>query len=247
MGIFDIFTGDSAKRAAAENTARINAAKTEDTGTINTARDLSLGALDTAKGYYDPLASKYGNASNLGLDALGVNGAAGNGRAVGAFQASPGYQYSVDQSLQNLLRTANASGGGGVLNGNTLTALSDRAGNMANQEYGNWLSRLQGYVQPELAATGAQAGYTAARAPVYTNAANSAVGIDQNAVKGVNDQTTQAANAEIAGSGNLWGLGLNLAKLGAGAFSGGTSLLGGAGNAIGGALAPKGGYTGWTG
>lgn len=245
MGLFDIFTGDSAKRAAAENTARLNAAKTEDTNTINSARDLSLGALDSARAYYDPLAAKYGNASNLALDALGVNGAQGNTRAVNAFQAGPGYRYAVDQSLEGVKRAANASGD--PLGGNTLAALSDRAGNMANQEYGNWLTRLQGYVNPEMSATGAQAGYTAARAPVYTNAANSAVGIDQNTVKGVNDQNTQSANAEIAGSKNLWGLGLGLAQLGVGAASGGTSLLGGLGNSIGGALAPKGGYTGWTG
>src|SRR5690348_2844473 len=98
MGLFDIFTGDPAKKAAAENQQRLESAKVADTGTINTARDASLASLDAARGYYDPLAAKYGAASNLGLDALGVNGPAGNTRATGAFQASPGYQYSVDQA-----------------------------------------------------------------------------------------------------------------------------------------------------
>lgn len=225
MGLFDIFTGDSAKKAAEENKKNLAAAKAEDTATLNAASTNAQGVLDTAAGYYSPLAAKYGQASNLALDALGVNGAQGNANAVNAFHAGPGYNWMVDQSLEGVKRAANASGD--PLGGNTLAALSDRAGNLANQEYGNWLTRLQGYVQPELSATGGQAGYTAAKAPVITGTANNIVGIDQNTVKGINDQNTQAANASIAGSGNLWGLGLNLAKLG---LSGGTSLLGSGGS-----------------
>ena len=72
-----------------------------------------------------------------------------------------------------------------------------------------------------------------AKAPVITGTAGNIVGLDQNTTRGINDQNTQAANAEMAGSGNLWGLGLNLAKLGVGALSGGTSLLGGAGSMAG--------------
>lgn len=235
MGFFDsltdIFTGAPAKKAAEENKAALNAAKIADTATINSGRDLSLGALDQAGGYYAPLSAKYGKASDLGLDALGVNGAAGNDRATGAFRASPGYQYAVDQSLEGIKRNLNSTGA--LAGGNTLAALSDRAGNMADQEFNNWRTNLGGYVSPELAATGGQAGYTAAKAPVYTGAANNIVGIDQNTVKGVNDQTTQAANAQMAGSGNLWNLGLNAAKLGVGALTGGTSLLGGLGGSAG--------------
>lgn len=231
MGIFDIFTGDSAKKAAAENQARLEEARVRGTGTLTDAEGRALGTLDQASGLYNPLTAKYGRASDLGLDALGVNGPAGNSRAVSAFQAGPGYQYAVDQSLEGVKRSANASGD--PLGGNTLAALSDRAGNLANQEYGNWLTRLQGYVQPELSATGAQAGYTAAKAPVITGTAGNIVGLDQNTTRGINDQTTQAANAETAGSGNLWGLGLNLAKLGVGAATGGTSLLGGLGGSAG--------------
>lgn len=174
------------------------------------------------------MAAKYGAATNLGLDALGVNGAAGNARAVGAFQAGPGYQYAVDQSLEGINRKANANGG--LIGGNTLAALSDRAGNMANQEYGSWVDRLNGYVSPEMAATSGMAGYEAAKAPVYTGTANSIANLGTNTTTGVNDQNTQAANAEMAGSKNLWGLGMGLAQLGVGAFTGGgTSLLGGFG------------------
>jgi hypothetical protein len=156
-----------------------------------------------------------------------VNGAEGNTRATQAFQAGPGYQYAVDQSLDGINRSAAARGMS--IGGNTLAALSDRAGNMANQEYGSWLDRLNGYVSPELQATGGQAGAIGAKAPVYTTTANSIAGLGTNTTNGITSQNTQAANAEMAGSSNLWGLGLNLAKLGVGALTGGTSLLGGGG------------------
>jgi hypothetical protein len=150
MGLFDIFTGDPAKEAAAKNAALLQQNQTAGTNTLNQGQTGALGSLTTAGGYYQPLASKYGGATSLGLDALGVNGAAGNTRATDAFHAGPGYQYAVDQSLDAINRKGAVGGAG--LGGNTLAALSDRAGNMANQEYGSWLDRLNGYVSPELQA-----------------------------------------------------------------------------------------------
>jgi hypothetical protein len=230
MGLFDIFTGDSAKEAAAKNTALLQANQTAGTNTLQQGQTSALGALDAAKGVYQPLQSKYGAATSLGLDALGVNGAAGNTRATDAFHAGPGYQYAVDQSLQGINR-AGAVGGQG-LNGNTLAALSDRAGNMANQEYGNWVQNLNGYVNPELSAAGGVANADTNQAGVYTGTANNIANLGTNTTNGITNQNTQAANAELQGSGNLWGLGLNLAKLGVGAATGGTSLLGGGGGGI---------------
>ena len=223
MGLFDIFTGDPAKEAAAKNAALLQANQTAGTKTLQEAQTGALGALDQSAGAYDPLRSKYGAATSLGLDALGVNGAAGNQWAVGAFQAGPGYQYAVDQSLDGIAR--NAAARGMDVGGNTLAALGDRAGNMANQEYGSWVNSLNGYVSPELAATSGYAGAIGNKAPVYMNTGNSIANLGTNTANAIAGQNTQSANAEMQGSGNLWGLGLNLAKLGAGAF-GGTSLLG---------------------
>jgi hypothetical protein len=226
MGIFDIFTGDSAKEAADKNAALLQANKVEGTNYLNTGQTNSIAALDKAGGYYAPLSAKYGAATTLGLDALGVNGAEGNTRATSAFQAGPGYQYAVDQSLEGINRSAAAQGG--ALSGNTLAALSDRAGNMANQEYQNWVNSLNGYTSAELSAVGGQAGAEASKVPVYQGTANSLANLGTSTATGVANQNTQAANAEMQGSSNLWGLGLNLAKLGASAAGGGTSMLGGA-------------------
>jgi len=243
MGIFDIFTGDSAKKAAEENKQLLQQNQATGTATLQQGQNSAIGALDKSAGLYGDLASKYGKASSLALDALGVNGPEGNARATSAFQAGPGYQWNVDQALQGVLRNNNATGG--VAGGNTLAALSDRAGNMANQEYGSWLDRLNGYVSPELSATGGQAGSIASEAPVYTGTAANIANLGTNTTNGVANQNTQAANAEMQGSGNLWGLGLNLAKLGVGALSGGTSLLGG-GSGGGGGVASTINYGGRT-
>lgn len=104
---------------------------------------------------------------------------------------------------------------------------------MANQEYGSWLDRLNGYVSPELSATNGQAGAIASQAPVYTGTASNIANLGTNTTNSIAGQNTQAANAEMQGSSNLWGLGLNLAKLGVGAATGGTSLLGGGGGTAG--------------
>jgi hypothetical protein len=225
MGLFDVFTGDPAKDAAAKNTALLQANQTAGTNTLQQGQGNAIDALGRSAGLYAPIAAKYGNATNLGLDALGVNGPQGNTRATAAFQASPGYQYSVDQALDQTKRAAAASGQD--IGGNTLAALSDRAGNMANQSYGSWLDRLNGYVSPELSATSGQAGAIASEAPVYTNTAGSIANLGTTTATGIANQNTQAANAQMQGSGNLWNLGINAAKLAVGIPSFGSgSLLG---------------------
>lgn len=220
MGIFDIFTGDSAKKAAAENKDNLNNLLSTGTGILNSGQTNALGSLTDAANAYTPLSSlanQYGTGVNMYLNSLGLNGAAGNQAAQNAFQSGPGYQYQVDQSLNQTNRAANAAG---MLNGgNTLSALQDRASNLANQNYNQWQTNLAGLVNPQLQATsGAATGIAGAdtnKANVYGNTANSLVNLNQNVTNGINSQNTQAANAATAGSGNLWNLGLNAAKLAA--------------------------------
>ena len=237
MGLFSIFTGDSAKDAAAENSARLGALKTEGMGYLDAGKTGALGALDSAKGYFDPLTAlgqKYGAGTNLYLDSLGVNGAAGNANAVNAFQAGPGYQFGVDQSLDALDRRAASRGM--LASGNTTNDTLATVTGLANKEYGSWQDRLGGLVSPELSATGASAsglaGLEAGKAPVYTTDAAGRVNLASTVATGQNSQTTQAANAEMQGSGNLWGLGLNLAKLGTGFLGGGAGNLGNVGGGV---------------
>lgn len=234
MGLFDIFTGAPAKEAAEKNSALLQQNKAEGTATLQGGQTNSLASLDKAGGYYAPLSAKYGTGTSLYLDSLGVNGAGGNTRATDAFRAGPGYDWRVSQALDQTNRAAAATGG--LQGGNTLAALSDRAGNMASQEFGGWQDRLAGLIAPEFQAVGGMAGAEAGKVPVYQGTANSIANLGTNTTNGITNQNTQAANAEMQGSGNLWGLGLNLAKLGIGAATGGTSLLGGGGGGTAGVM-----------
>lgn len=233
MGLFDIFTGDAAEEAANENKANLAALKNEGLGYLNTGKSGALDALRAAAGSYAPvsaLGTKYNAAGDMLLNALGLNGASGNDAATAAFRSSPGYDFTVNQSLDALDRRAASRGLLGSGN-NTLDTLKTVHG-LADQDFTNWLQSLYGLTglgasETNTGAAG-KATYTAAEAPVYTNDALARVGLATNITNGINTQNTQAANAEMAGSGNLWNFGLNLAKLG-------TSMLGGGG---GGSLIP---------
>jgi hypothetical protein len=103
---------------------------------------------------YKPLSAlgqKYGGATDLYLDALGVNGAGGADRAKSAFTVGPGYQFQQDEAAKIAANKAASLGIAG--SGNTLQAISDRAQNIANTEYGSYLDRLASFVNPELSAT----------------------------------------------------------------------------------------------
>lgn len=109
-----------------------------------------------AIGRLDP----YNQAGLKGLgmyqNSLGLNGASGNADAVAAFQASPGYQWQVDQATDAAARKASATGALG--SGNTMAAIATLGSNLANQEYGGWQDRLNGLGQQGQQAATTQAG-----------------------------------------------------------------------------------------
>jgi hypothetical protein len=219
MGLFDAFTGDSAKKAAADNAALYRQYGTQANQYLDTGLANEVPNLDKAIGAYTPLSNlgaKYGAGTDLYMNSLGVNGPAGNAAATGAFQASPGYAWARDQAIEATARNANRFGAGG----NELAAVTDRANNLANQEYGNWQTRLAGLVNPELtavsgAAGGQAAGY-GAKAGAYATDASNRVGVAGNIAGGTANSNTAAANAQMQASGNFWNglmsLGGNVAR-----------------------------------
>jgi hypothetical protein len=175
------------------------------TAILDRGRADSLASLDADRGYYDPLAglgAKYGDATSLYLDSIGVKGAEGNARAQNAFQAGPGYQFALDQGVNALNRRRAAAG---MLNsGNAdVDALTYGTG-LANQTYGDWQNRLQGFVNPELTAT---SGAATGRAGIGTNIANM-IGADTAARLGLEQGITQGqAGANAARAANDVALG----------------------------------------
>src|SRR6266853_3654674 len=213
IGLFDAFTGGSATDAADQNAALYQKYGTDANKYLDTGLANQLPNLNSAIGAYTPLSNlgaKYGAGTNTYMDSLGVNGAGGNANAVNSFQASPGYAWNRDQAIEATARNANRFGAGG----NELAAVTDRASNLANQEYGNWQNRLAGLVNPELTATsgaaGGQAAGYGAKAGAYATDAQNRVGVAGNVASGTANSNTAAANAQMAASGNFWNGLMNL-------------------------------------
>jgi hypothetical protein len=170
----------------------------------NTARSDIAGGVAAFDPYYQTgtqANTAYGNA-------LGLNGAEGNAAATQAFQTSPGYQFAVDQASQNAMRRAGAMGMLG--SGNTADALTRLGSNLANQEYGNYLNRLQGLGAQGMQAAGAK--YQGA-----ADSANLATNYGGNTAALATDYGKNTANAYDAygtrGADLATGLGTNLANV----------------------------------
>lgn len=108
------------------------------------------------------------------------------------FQATPGFQFALDQGNNSVNALAGARGG--LNSGRTLQDLSTFNMGMANQEYGNYLNRLTGMSGQGFSAAGATA-----------NAATNAAAGTSNALAGIGN--AQAAGA--IGAGNAWTGALN--------------------------------------
>jgi len=123
--------------------------------------------VNQATGAYAPVsqlggqfAQQWGQAAPTAAGALGLNGQEGYNNAVGAFQASPGYQFALDQGLNSIARNANA--GGMAAGGNALQEAQTYGQGLANQEYEKWRqavsAREQGYAGLAGGALGQAAG-----------------------------------------------------------------------------------------
>lgn len=177
------------------------------------------GGYDTASGFYQRARDLYNPYAETGLqawnqtaDAAGVNGAGGYDRARGAFQASPGYQWNVNQALDQTNRAAGAAGE--LYSGNTAAALQDRASNLANQEYGTYYDRLQGISDRGYNAVGAQAGIDQGQgslgyqhgsdvAGVYGDTAGQRAGIYTNTAQGIGSSLANLGQQTIDAYGNV--------------------------------------------
>lgn len=128
-----------------------------------------------------------------------------------AFEASPGYQFRLQQGLDALQNSAAARGG--LFSGATGKAINDYAGQSASQEFDNYVNRLFGFSQ--------QGNNTA------TNLANLGMGQAANMGQIYQNIGNNQASA-IQNQWNSWG---GLADQGAAAAVGG--FTGGAGGAMG--------------
>jgi hypothetical protein len=126
-------------------------------GDITGAYAPAMDATKAGINEYQPWIGSGTSADAMYTNALGLNGPGGNAAATGAFQASPGYEWNKSQAVDAAARKASALGIGG--SGNTLDAITRLGENLANNEYGSWLTNLNNASSRGLtAASGAAAG-----------------------------------------------------------------------------------------
>ena len=237
MGIFDtLFGGGAEAEAADKNRALYNQYGTTGQGYLDTGMTGSKDALNSALGAYAPLsalATKYGQGTDMYLNSLGLNGAAGNTAATNAFQAGPGYQFQMDQGLDAINRQRAAAGMLGSGNAG-IDAMTYGQG-LANQAYTGWQNNLSGLNNNALTATSGaatgQAGVDTNLANLYQQNAANQVALQGGVTSGLASANNTQAAGEAAGAKNLLGAGLSLAGMVAGGPIGG-ALAGGLGSML---------------
>jgi hypothetical protein len=171
--------------------------------TITSNYNRGQDTLGDAVGLWDPVIGQRDQATEMYMNSLGLNGQEGYDAALGAYQQGPGFQFALDQANQNVLR--NNAAMGGVASGNTAMALSDRAQQLQNLEFGNWQDRLHGldnmsaYANKATALTnlgGMHAREGDAKAGVYTNMAPVVMGQFNNNASMLGQQESMRLAAE---------------------------------------------------
>ncbi|MCJ2052618.1 hypothetical protein [Methylobacterium sp. J-070] len=129
------------------------------------------GYLGQATASYAPMVQGGSNAFNQFLNATGANGAAGSQAALANFQEAPGYQYSLDQALGSVQRSAAARGG--LAGGNATSDILNTANGLASQGYQQYVNNLNtgaGYYTTGLAGQAAGLTNQANASQAYGNA-----------------------------------------------------------------------------
>ena len=165
------------------------------------ANALSQQAIDKGTSYYQPYMDAGTGALKQQNDLLGLNGADAAAGAMGTFQASPGYQYQVQQGLRGV--DAGAAASGMLRSGATLKAEQTLGNNLANQDFGNYYNRLTGLSTQGLQATQGTVNLLSGQSTGQQNTLTSAAGNDAS-IFGNTAQGLQNA-AGLANKNGLFG------------------------------------------
>jgi hypothetical protein len=208
----DLFGGSNSAtaQAAAQNTNLINNYATQGNQILASGLPQATQPLTSSIGNLSDLQSKYGAGTNLYLNAMGVNGPQAQAAAQQNFSMGPGAQQQENYGLDAINRSRALSGQLGS-GGTDLSALG-YAQNNYNQQYGGWLSGLQGLVSPEMTAAGGQATTSGALSNVYQGNTANQIGLLTGQTQGLIGQNNMVAQANQQGSQNLLNLGQNALK-----------------------------------
>lgn len=222
MGIFDNFlapfTTGAQDKASADQQAGLNNGYSQlsdnfsqGRGAIATSLANSVAPFQTNLQQGQAGQTAYGNAT-------GANGPAGNAAALANFQQGPGYQFQMQQMMDNLSRVQQMNGQGN--SGATDVAALQQAGGLANQNWQQYIQNLQPFLNTSNAAAQGIAGANQ-NAGNQTNQSfqtqgNAAYGTQA----GIGNAQASADLAPLTAGKNLWGAGMDIAGMVAGLPSG---------------------------
>jgi len=129
--------------------AAIKAAKQEEQGITNASNFLTQ-QYNTDTGYIKPYAQT-GQSANSLLNMMMTNPQAFQQQ----FQSSPGYQYNLNQQEGAIQNSAAAQGG--LVGGNTLIGIQNKASGLADQDFQQYIANLMGQQGVGLGAAGSLA------------------------------------------------------------------------------------------
>ncbi|MDQ0303801.1 hypothetical protein [Ancylobacter polymorphus] len=216
-GMLGLDSGKATQKAAGQNLTALAGLWNRGTKYIDQGEAKSADYLGQAAGQFQPWQQTGTAANTMVGNALGLNGASGNAAATSAFQTSPGYDWTLKNALQGSERAASASGM--LASGNTLTALQDRASQVANQEYGSWFDRLMGVSTQGQQAAGQTANALTNLGGLYQNTTDQRLGLNNTFTSGLIGANNQYAQGKEAQNAGLAGIGSSLGGL-AGKFLG---------------------------
>lgn len=209
MGIFDFFSGDDARQAAGDQAGGIKQGYAKLGDFSNQART-SLG--DTMAKSVAPFQANLttGQAGQGAYaDATGANGVAGQDAARANFKTDPGYQFNMDQMIQNVLRGQAATGQ--LNSGATNTDILTQAHGLADNQWQSYIKNLQPFLQSSATAAQGASGATqnigSQIAGSLTKQGDAAYGSQV----GIGNANANADLANYNASGNLWNMFQNLA------------------------------------
>jgi hypothetical protein len=216
MGTFDsLFGNQNAERATEAQVKGLTMGYTGANKALKQGLDRATTQYDKALTESDPLKATYGQGVDMYANAMGLNGAEGTAAAQGAFQAGPGYQWNLDQTLQGLGRAGAAAGR--LNSGNTSLDFMKAAQGLSAQEWNNWLQGLSGYNGLASNTAQSRAGTLQGLGDLGYKTGDSAASLAWAFGQGVGNANAEKEKNNNAGLGSLIGTGIDL----------GSKLLGG--------------------
>jgi hypothetical protein len=197
MGLFDLFSNDTAETAAAQRNQGLQTGYDQLSSAYNTGQNAINTGYGTASNLYNNLAASTGAGATAYGDATGANGTAGLQTAMQNFQNSGqygNYGFALTQGLQGIDRTHAAAGN--LNSGNADTDTANYVTGLANNTYNSYVAGLSPYLS-------ANAGAVAGQANAATGQANALNSSDMSLGNAANaNQTAQGASTAAATMNN---------------------------------------------